>query len=289
MATPDAAGATAADADTAQAFASSWNNLPEGSVYTRAQFEDWLAPLEQADVEGREVLELGCGNGSLLVHMVEWRPRTLAGVDLGESVTSARANLARTGYQGGDIVQHDLTSYRSAGFDLVYCIGVLHHLKDPEAGFDAVLANVKPGGRFHCWVYGHEGNAVVRWGIEPIRRVASRLPWWLNKYGVATPLAVPFFVYAKMLRGVSRRLGAAGPRALAGLPMSAYSLWVAERHFAFFQHVAFDQLVTPQTRYIRRNEIDAWLRARQGRIDPASVYVTARNRNSWKFGGRVRA
>jgi SAM-dependent methyltransferase len=274
----------AADARTAQAFATSWNNLPAGSVYTRAQFEDWLAPLTPTDVNGRDVLELGCGNGSLLMHMAGWRPRRLVGVDLGDSVVSARANLWRTGHPGCEIVRHDLTTYRSKGFDLVYCIGVLHHLTEPEVGLDAVLANVKPGGRFHCWVYGQEGNAIVRGIVEPIRRVASRLPWWLNKYAIATPLAAPYFVYAKGLRALTRRLGAS--RTLRRMPLYAYSMWIAEREFAFFQHVAFGQLVTPQTRFLARHEIGAWLAVRK-RVDAGSVYVIARNGNSWKFGGRV--
>jgi tRNA G46 methylase TrmB len=85
----------AADARTAKAFATSWNNLPAGSVYTPAQFKDWLDPITPGDVEGRDVLELGCGNGSLLVHMAGWRPRRLVGVDLGDSVVSARENLQR--------------------------------------------------------------------------------------------------------------------------------------------------------------------------------------------------
>jgi SAM-dependent methyltransferase len=274
----------AADARTAQAFATSWNNLPAGSVYTPAQFEDWLAPLTPADVNGRDVLELGCGNGSLLVHMAGWRPRRLVGVDLGESVVSARDNVEQTGHPNYEIVRHDLTSYRSSGFDLVYCIGVLHHLKDPELGLDAVLANVKPGGRFHCWVYGEEGNAVVRGLVEPIRYVASRLPWWMNKYGIATPLAAPYYVYAKGLRAMTRRLGAS--RALRRMPLYEYSMWIAEREFAFFRHVAFDQLVTPQTRFVARHEIEGWLAVRR-RVDAGSVYVIARNGNSWKFGGRV--
>jgi SAM-dependent methyltransferase len=276
----------AADVRTAQAFAASWNNLPEGSVYSRAQFEDWLAPLTRADVEGRHVLELGCGNGSLLVHIAAWRPARLVGVDLGDAVTSARRNLAQAGFAAAEIVQHDLITYRPGGFDLVYCIGVLHHLTDPEGGLDAVLANVKPGGRFHCWVYGREGNAVVRWFVEPLRRVTCRLPWWLNKYGVGTPLAVPFFVYAKCLRALTRRLGPWGARPLRALPLYAYSLWAAEREFAFFRHISFDQLVAPRTRYIAREEIERWL-ARHGRVDPGSQYVVARNSNSWKFGGRV--
>jgi hypothetical protein len=95
----------------------------------------------------------------------------------------------------------------------------------------------------------------VRAIVEPIRHVASRLPWWLNKYGIATPLAAPYFVYAKGLRAITRRFGAS--RAL-----------------------------TPQTRFIARHELEAWLAVRK-RVDASSVYVIARNGNSWKFGGRV--
>ena len=74
------------DQSTADAFANSWNNLPPGTVYSRAQAEDWFAPLTRQDVEGRRVLELGCGNGSLLVHMAAWKPAYLEGVDLGDTL-----------------------------------------------------------------------------------------------------------------------------------------------------------------------------------------------------------
>ena len=84
------------DQQTAAAFATSWNNLPAGSVYTPDQFADWMAPLREEDFAGRDVLELGCGNGSLLVHAVRWRPRSITGVDLGASVETARRNLQQT-------------------------------------------------------------------------------------------------------------------------------------------------------------------------------------------------
>ena len=71
------------DQRTADAFATSWNNLPPGSVYKRDQFEDWIAPLTDSDFANRDVLELGCGNGSLLVHAAACSPRRLVGVDLG--------------------------------------------------------------------------------------------------------------------------------------------------------------------------------------------------------------
>jgi SAM-dependent methyltransferase len=265
---------------TADAFATSWNNLPPGSVYTRDQFEDWMAPLAAADFLDRDVLELGCGNGSLLVHSAAWHPRHLVGVDLGSSVDTARANLRCAGAQNAEVRQADLTRFASDGFDVVYCIGVLHHLQEPETGFKSVLRNVRPGGRFHCWVYAREGNGLVVAIVDPIRRVASRLPWWITKYAIATPLAVPFYLYAKALRAlVGNR-----PGALQGAPLRDYCLWIAPREFAFFRHVAFDQLVTPQTAYIAKREIEQWL-ANAQEIEPGSSYIVFRNGNSWKFGG----
>lgn len=268
------------DKKTAEAFATSWNHLPSGSIYTREQFEEWFAPLTRKDAEGKSVLELGCGNASLLVHMARWEPSQITGVDLGSSTEAARKNLRQTGYENYSIVQADLTAFSSAGFDLVYCIGVIHHLKNPRKGFDAVLANVKPGGRFHCWVYAREGNGIIIWLVDPLRKITARLPWWITKYLIATPLVLPYFIYAKMLcslRGVAW---------VRKLPLFEYSLWIGERPYSFFRHVAFDQLVAPQTGYINRTTIESWLR--DSRVAPESSYIIFRNGNSWKFGGVVR-
>jgi len=266
------------DNKTAQAFANSWNNLPEGSVYTKDQFEDWFAPLTRKDIEGRSVLELGCGNGSLMVHMLTWKPKYLEGVDLGDSVVTAEINLV--GRENVQVTKGDLVEFTSVElFDVVYCIGVLHHLQSPEKGFDSVIRNTKAGGHFHCWVYAREGNAVIRYIVDPIRRVASALPWWVTKYFLATPLVVPFYLYAKLMKLLPKSA------VLKKLPLYEYALWIAEREFAFFRHVAFDQLVTPQTAYIPKETIEQWLTSRK-EIDQNSTYIIMRNGNSWKFGGR---
>jgi len=267
------------DQRTADAFATSWNNLPQGSVYTEGQVADWFAPLAPADFRGRRVLEMGCGNASLMVHVARWGPAQLDGIDLGSSVDSARRNLAASGAQRWSVEQADLVSFTSSGYDLVYSIGVLHHLDRPEAGFGAVLRNVRGGGRFHCWVYAREGNGVVIALVDPLRRVASRLPWWLTKYGLATPLVFPYYLYAILLRALPRWGW------LRAAPLYDYSLWIAQREFAFFRHVAFDQLVTPRTVYLARATLEKWLQ--DPRIVPGSTYLVMRNGNSWKFGGVI--
>ena len=233
----------------------------------------------------KEKLELGCGNGSLLVHMAGWLPSCLEAVELGTAVESAGRNMAASGFGSWKLTRADLTTFNSRGFDVVYCIGVLHHLQDPAEGFRAVLRQTKPGGRFHCWVYAREGNAVIRHVVDPIRRVTSRLPWWVTKYAVALPLVLPYFLYAKLLKALFPT-GVSEPAAHF-LPLAEYSLWIAKRELAFFHHIAFDQLVTPRTVYITRAEVDRWLSAPE--IEPASRYVLFRNGNSWKFGGTKRA
>ena len=267
------------DQRTADAFANSWNNLPAGSVYTRDQFTDWMSPLTAADVAGRQVLELGCGNGSQMLHLLDWKPASVEGVDLGDSILSACKNLADGTEENWKITRSDMTTFCGPGYDLVYSIGVLHHLDSPRDGFDAVIRNVKPGGRFHCWVYAEEGNGLIIRLVDPLRKITSHLPWWLTKYGVATPLAVPFFIYAKTIATL------AGVGGVEKLPLYQYCRWISNRDFRFFRHVAFDQLVTPQTVYLNRATIEAWL-ANHPDIDQHSTYIIMRNGNSWKFGGK---
>lgn len=272
-----------ADARTASAFAESWNRAGEGSVYSREQFLDWFAPIDPAELKGRSVVELGFGNGSLLFHVAACAPSRLSGIELGDTIERTLRNLSEVPAGVLDLHRGDLTEARLGLFDLAYCIGVLHHLQDPGAGFRAVVRHTKPGGRFHCWVYAREGNGLIVLLVDPIRRIASRLPWWLTKYGIALPLVVPYFLYAKALGRLAGPTGA-GSRLPAFLPLREYSLWIASRPFRFFHHVAFDQLVTPRTVYLDRGVIEGWLRDPE--IDPASVYVVFRNGNSWKFGGR---
>ncbi len=263
------------DSKTATAFAQSWNDLPKGSVYTQDQFEDWLDPNQRKDISGKCVLELGCGNGSLLTHVAEWEPRYLEGVDLGDSVESARENMISTKCKNWKITQADIISYRGNGFDFVYCIGVLHHMKNPEEGFKAVVGAIKPGGRFHCWVYGDEGNFVVKSFIDPLRQIVCHLPWWIIKYAIAFPLSLLLFIISKLARTFENY------KLKKLFPMHSYLKWISSYDFKFHHHVVCDQLVSPQTTYINKATIEQWL----GEQSLENRYIISRNGNSWKFGG----
>jgi len=98
----------------------------------------------------------------------------------------------------------------------------------------------------------------------------------MTKYMLATPLAVPFYAYSK-----------AADVLPMWFPLREYAASISLREFAYFQHVAFDQLVTPQTRFIRKGTLEEWIRA-DNRVLPESVYIQMKNGNSWRFGGQRR-
>ena len=266
------------DFETAKAFSNSLSHCFSASPYSIQQVIEWLEPVKLTDLANCTLCELGCGNGGLLQYVAHYTDKKAFGVDLGRSIKVARGNFEKMNIRNVDFVRDDLRSFSFAHadrFDFVYSIGVLHHMKHPEEGFSAILRATRPGGRFHCWVYGHEGNLMVRRFVDPARRVVSHLPWWAVKYAMAFPLALPFYLTSQLIRvpwiGKAREV----------IPMYPYLKWISGYRFRFHHHVAFDQIVSRHTVYIKKETIEQWLRSKRVK----DTYIISRNGNSWKFGG----
>lgn len=263
------------DFKTSQAFSYAFSALSVGSIYTKEQVADILYPINQKMIENKDVLEMGCGNGSILQHIIDYKPNRIVGVELGDSYLLAQKKFELLSSDiDWKIINEDLLKFNSTGFDFVFCIGVLHHMKTPFAGFQAVLKNTKSGGHFHCWVYAKEGTLFVRIFIEPLRKLCQLLPKSFVKYLIASPLAIPFYLYSKMHKYLGKKI--------SFLPLSKYVSFLSERNYSYFRYVALDQLITPQTTFIKKSTIESWL-ASDARIK--NKYIIFRNGNSWTFGG----
>lgn len=126
---------------------------------------------------GDHVLDVGCGTGELLSVLPEVR---YTGIDLNPAyIDAARKRFgARGTFVVGDL--RDASAVPDAGFDVVVCTGVLHHLGDAEV--DALLAAVsrvlRPEGRFvsldAAWTVPQHSFAA--WIIRRDRGKAVRLP-----------------------------------------------------------------------------------------------------------------
>jgi SAM-dependent methyltransferase len=264
---------------TAEAFGFEWTHFDEMHPQYEAQFLDWLQPIGPAFFRDKVVLDAGCGTGRHARLAAAYGARDVVALDLSDAVETARLVLEE--HENALVVQGDLLrpplkgSTRGGGFDLVYSIGVLHHLPIPREGFLAVARLVRPGGTLAVWVYGYENNGFVRNVVEPLRQATTRVP-----PPVLRPLALPFAAaFHGAARGIYRPLE--GTRLGRALPLNEYMSSVADFSFRQNHSIVFDQLVAPTAAYIRGPELREWFDA-AGFDD---VALSHRHRNSWRGKG----
>jgi SAM-dependent methyltransferase len=124
---------------------------------------------------GKIGLDAGCGFGRHLFYAATMDAK-MVGMDFSAAAEQAFRHVDHL--PNADVIQGDIyhPPFQRRTFDFVFSIGVLHHLPDPEAGFQALLPLIKPGGAVLIWVYSksrRRTNAI----LEAVRRVTSRLPF----------------------------------------------------------------------------------------------------------------
>jgi len=119
------------------------------------------------------ILDAGCGSGVGTEYLVHLNPQAqVVGIDL--SAGTLEVAKKRCQSSGADRVEfHHLSLYDVAQlpgeFDLINCVGVLHHLPDPVRGLQALATKLAPGGLMHIFVYGELG----RWEIQLMQKAIA--------------------------------------------------------------------------------------------------------------------
>jgi SAM-dependent methyltransferase len=266
---------------TSAAFGWQWKEFVELYDEYEAQFLDWIHPIQADFFRDKVVLDAGCGNGRHAFYAAKYGAREVVGMDLSDAVDTAYENVGKM--PNAHIVQGDINHppfARAADggpFDFIYSIGVLHHMPDPEAGFQSLVRFVRPGGAIFAWVYGRENNAVVHGFINPLREnVTTHIPPKVLPV-IAWPMSV---VLHSVVKGVYRPLHRTA--LFKALPSREYLYSLSSFSFRRNYNIVFDHLVAPVAFYLRREEFESWFQ--RGRL--RDVTITWRNRNSWRGFGR---
>jgi SAM-dependent methyltransferase len=107
--------------------------------------------LSPEDVEGKLILDVGCGMGRFAEVATRWGAKVV-GIDLSAAAEVAARNLA----------DRDFVAFRAdvfhlpfalSSFDCIYSLGVLHHTPDCEAAVKVLPQFLKPGGILAVWLY----------------------------------------------------------------------------------------------------------------------------------------
>ena len=129
----------------------------------------------EAELEGEQVLEAGCGAGRFTEVMLAAGAHVTA-VDASAAVDVALQNAGPSPRLR--CAQADIAAlpFAPGGFDRVFCFGVLQHTPDPARTFAALARQLRPGGRIAADCY-RVLPYVDRWSAKLWwRPLATRLP-----------------------------------------------------------------------------------------------------------------
>jgi len=131
---------------------------------------DWSQPLR--------ALVAGGGTGDALIQLAQLlsdagRPYDITYIDMSVAarrIAEKRAQVRKL--TGITFVTGSLLDAGAHGpFDYIDCCGVLHHLEDPQAGFDALAGALAPDGGLGLMVYAPHGRS----GVYPLQAAFARL------------------------------------------------------------------------------------------------------------------
>ena len=239
-------------AETAEAFGWQWNVFTDQHREFRGEFLEWMAPIKVDDFRGKRVLDVGCGKGRHVMLAADFGAEYVVGLDISSAVDVAQR--LTSDHPNINIVQGNLLTPPLAenAFDLIYSVGVIHHVPEPAQAVQALTKCLHPGGTLHIWVYGYEGNALVRLLVEPLRQWLARgIPRRFVRIATYPPAVV-----LMALAHVVRRLGP-----FPFLPYQQYLRELGRFSVAHIWTIIYDQLMAPTTHYVKRQELVTWLRA----------------------------
>ncbi|PLZ95829.1 SAM-dependent methyltransferase [Fischerella thermalis CCMEE 5268] len=139
---------------------------------------NWLAAYnfctgQKPQKQDIRILDAGCGTGVGTEYLVHLNPHaSVVGIDLSAGALDiARERCKRSGANRVEFRHLSLydVAQLSGEFDLINCVGVLHHLDDPIRGIQALASKLAPGGLMHIFVYGELG----RWEIQLMQKAIA--------------------------------------------------------------------------------------------------------------------
>ncbi len=219
-------------------FGYEWREYSEMRPEYEEQFRRWTPHFAPADWAGRSFLDVGCGMGRNSYWPHTYGSGASISIDVDpNSLASARATLSKfTDAEVRALSAYDI-DYRDA-FDIVFSIGVIHHLAEPKLAIERMVQAAKPSGRVLIWVYGLENNEWIVKVVDPFRKALfSKLP-----IGVVHHLSL----YPAGLLWLAVR---------AGMDKIEYLRLLRRFGFRHLRSIVFDQLLPHIAHYWSRQAV----------------------------------
>lgn len=246
-----------------------WSMFEDEEIFL---FKDWIYPLTLEDFRGKDVLECGCGGGQHTSFIAPFVKHVVA-VDLNTVDIAEKRNkkFKNVTFLKADIAEMNL--HRQ--FNIVFSIGVVHHTENPEKTVENLKRHVKPGGKLLLWVYSKEGNFLMEYIVEPIKKA------FLKKLSKAKLLLLSKLICTLMYLPIYT---------IYLLPLNFLPYY---RYFENFRKLSwrrnllnvFDKLNAPLVEFISYQKISKWFADRSF----TDIHISSYNNVSWRGSGTLKA
>jgi SAM-dependent methyltransferase/uncharacterized protein YbaR (Trm112 family) len=251
---------------TSDRFGYEWTHF---SDYDCDNFNQFIAPLP-ADFFLRKLgLDVGCGAGR---HAREASKKgaEIVAIDLSQAVDAAHRNNADN--ERVHIVQADIYNlpFSKGVFHFIYSIGVLHHLRQPESGYRALIPFLRKRGSLFVWLYSYAMRKVA---LEVLRSIAKLLSNENIRRMAYLCNLLDYGIFMNLYR-LTRNLPLLGKAVRRHTPLRVKEY--ATYGFSVGYTDWFDRLSAPISNYYKEDEMRDWLN-RSGLTNTQLLMV----RDSW--------
>ena len=205
---------TAFAPDIQETFGREWQDFPDIMEEHRQEFHQYFDVVDVQRLNGLRICDMGCGIGRWS-HFLQGNVREIILVDFSDAIFVARRNLRAS--NNAFFFMADLTDlpFRHDFADLIFCLGVLHHLETNALSELRSLAKFSPQILAYLYTALDERPAYHRTllaGVTMVRRNVSRIKNSLFRSGFSWAVAIlvyrPLIILGILLRpfGVSNNI-----------------------------------------------------------------------------------
>ncbi|SLM29946.1 putative methyl transferase [Desulfamplus magnetovallimortis] len=233
--------------DTIEDFGKQWQEYTENTGFygSLSALESLIEPLLNiSDISNSKIADVGAGTGRYALMFHQAGADKIVALEPSDAFSVLQKNTEEINSIECFKKRADEIPY--AGFDYVFCIGVLQFIPDPAPALVAMGRALNNRGRIFLWVYGQENNRLYLSFVLPLRKITTRLPHAALKALTLTllPIAEIYALAGRFLK----------------LPLSEYlSKYFLKVDRYTRRVIIHDQLNPSYVRYYGKNELKALL------------------------------
>lgn len=245
------------DEATVRAFAKEWALYNEFSDEDLEQIGAEYFDIINLDDFGddAEALDIGCGSGRWSIYVAPFFKKIEA---LDPNVSIVHAASINKKYRNIRFTHASVSAipFPDNSFDLVFSLGVLHHVPNTNEAIAKAIQKVKPGGSLLLYLYYALDNRGWGYkqlfkGVNLIRLFISRMPAFIKEWScdlIALLIYLPLSYISLGLQLTRLR-----PLILLGLKMPL--AYYAGKSFTIMRNDALDRFGTPLEKRFTKHEI----------------------------------